>query len=164
MAEKAEVSYVTNRWIGGMLTNFVEIKKRINRLEALNQERESGELERKYTKKERVVIGREIDKLTFNFAGISKMTKLPDFVLVLDPRHDHIAVTEARSKNIPVIAIMSSDCDVDQITYPVIANDSLQSSIKLLLEELTTAYMDGAAAYVPKAPAAKEGTNRTRTA
>ncbi len=148
-AEKTESLYVTNRWIGGMLTNFSEIKKRINRLEALNAERESGEAERKYTKKERVVIGRETDKLNFNFFGVSKMTKMPDLMLVVDPRHDHIAVTEAGEKNIPVMAIMGSDCDASKIKYPVVANDSLQSSVSLVLEELSDAYAAGKSAFVP---------------
>lgn len=149
-AEKTESPYVTNRWIGGMLTNFSEIKKRINRLETLTHEKESGELERKYTKKERVVIGREVDKLSFNFFGISKMTKFPDLMLIVDPRHDAIAVTEAREKNIPVIAIMGSDCDASPIKYPVVANDSLQSSVTLILDELVDAYAEGKSAYVPK--------------
>lgn len=151
-AEKTESPYVTNRWIGGMLTNFSEIKKRINRLEALNHERESGEQERKYTKKERVVIGRETDKLNFNFFGISTMQKMPDLMLVVDPRRDHIAVTEAGDKNIPVMAIMGSDCDASKVAHPVIANDSLQSSVSLILDELVAAYTEGKAAYVP-APA-----------
>lgn len=149
-AEKIDAPYVTNRWIGGMLTNFGEIKKRINRLEALVHERESGELERKYTKKERVVIGREVDKLTFNFFGISKMVKLPDLMVVVDPRHDAIAVTEAKEKNIPVIAIMSSDCNATKVQYPVVANDSLQSSVALLVDEMVAAYAAGKSAYVPK--------------
>lgn len=160
-AEKAESPYVTNRWIGGMLTNFSEIKKRINRLEALINERESGELERKYTKKERVVIGREITKLTHNFSGISKMNKSPDYVLVVDPRHDSIAVTEAKERKIPVIAIMSSDCNVSKIQYPVVANDSLQSSVSLILSELVTAYNEGKSAYVPK-PVENKGRESTR--
>ena len=159
-AEKVEAPYVTNRWIGGMITNFSEIKKRIARLEELNHERESGELERKYTKKERVVIGREMDKLNFNFFGISKMDKLPDLVLVVDPRYDHIAVTEANEKGIPVVAIMSSDCDLNQVTYPVIANDSLQSSVSFLLDELTVAYEEGKSAYVPKADKTEKTENK----
>jgi len=161
-AEKAEAPYVSNRWIGGMLTNYTEIKKRINRLEALNQEKESGELERKYTKKERVVIGREITKLNFNFAGIAAVTKLPDYMLVVDPRHDHVAVTEAMSRNIPIIAIMSSDCDASKIAHPVVANDSLQASVSVLLEELTTAYKEGKDEYVETKPASKPTTDPTR--
>jgi small subunit ribosomal protein S2 len=152
-AESVGAPYVVNRWIGGMLTNIPEIKKRINRLEALTHESVSGELERKYTKKERVMIGREMDKLAFNFGGIKDMQKNPDYVLVVDPRHDHIAVTEAKSRNVPVIAIMSSDCDASKIDYPVVVNDSLQSSVSLLLEELASALKEGAAAYTPKAVA-----------
>jgi small subunit ribosomal protein S2 len=150
VAEQTNSPYVCNRWIGGMLTNFSEIKKRINRLEALNHEMTSGELERKYTKKERVLIGREMTKLEFNFGGIAAMTKSPDFVLVVDPRHDNIAVTEATVRGIPVIAIMSSDCDASKIAYPVVVNDSLQTSVSLVLEELASAYKEGAAAYVPR--------------
>lgn len=149
-AEKVGAPYVTNRWIGGMLTNFSEIKKRINRLEALTHEQESGELERKYTKKERVVLGREATKLSFNFKGISPIQKMPDYMFVIDPRHDVIAVTEALERNIPVIAIMSSDCDASKIKYPVVANDSLQTSVSLLVSELTEAYAEGKSAYVPK--------------
>ena len=150
-AEKTDSPYVTNRWIGGMLTNFSEMKKRINRLEALTHEKESGELERKYTKKERVVLGREAKKLAFNFFGISKMQRLPDLMLVVDPRHDAIAVSEALEKKIPVIAIMSSDCDASKIKYPVVANDALQSSVSLLLDELSASYAEGKTAFVPKA-------------
>lgn len=162
-AEKAETVFVANRWIGGMLTNFTEIKKRINRLETLNSEKASGELERKYTKKERVVIGREIDKLNFNFAGISEMKKLPDLMFVTDPRHDHVAVTEAISAKIPIMAIMSSDCDASIINYPVVANDSLQASVTILLEELTTAYSEGKSAYVPAVKPAPKTAQRPTT-
>jgi small subunit ribosomal protein S2 len=150
MAESAGTPYVTNRWIGGMLTNQSEIKKRINRLEALNNEIASGELERKYTKKERVMIGREITKLNFNFGGIVAMQKTPDYILVVDPRHDHIAVTEASVRNIPIIGIMSSDCDASKIAFPVVVNDSLQTSVTLVLEELVAAYKEGTAAFTPR--------------
>lgn len=164
VAEKTESPYVSNRWIGGMLTNFSEIKKRINRLQMLTNERESGELERKYTKKERVVLGREADKLSFNFFGISKMERLPDLMLVVDPRHDEIAVSEANDKNIPVIAVMSSDCDAAKIQYPVVANDSLQTSVSLLLTELADAYAEGKSAYVPKPTENKTRAPRRHTA
>jgi small subunit ribosomal protein S2 len=160
-AEKVEAPYATNRWIGGMLTNFSEIKKRINRLDVLTSERESGELERKYKKKERVVLGREAAKLTHNFFGVSQMQKLPDMMLVVDPRHDSIAVAEAKERNIPVMAILSSDCDASKVQYPVIGNDSLQTSVKLLLSELTDAYAEGKAAYVPK-PVEARPTRPTR--
>ena len=161
-AERIAVPYVTNRWIGGMLTNFTEMKKRINRFEALNSERESGELERKYTKKERVVLGREVDKLSFNFKGVSTMTKMPDYMLVVDPRHDSIAVTEAAERNIPVIAVMSSDCDMSQVKHPVLANDSLQASVTLIVNELAASYEEGRSAYVPKVAPVKTSTTTRR--
>lgn len=164
IAEQVNAPYVVNRWIGGMLTNISEIKKRITRLEALNHEATSGELERKYTKKERVVIGREMAKLEFNFGGIKNMQKAPDYLLVVDPRHDHIAVAEAISKGVPVIAIMSSDCDAAKITYPVVVNDSLQTSITVVLEELAAAYKEGVTAYVPRPTAPRETAVRTRRA
>ena len=149
-AERLGAPYVTNRWIGGMLTNFAEIKKRIARLDTLQQEQASGELERKYTKKERVVIGREIEKLQFNFAGLSSLEKLPQLLVVVDPRHDAIAVEEATSQGIPVVAIMSSDCDASLVQYPVVGNDTLQSSVRLLLSELAAAYETGRAAHTPR--------------
>ena len=160
-AEKAEAPYVTNRWIGGMMTNFTEIKKRINRLETLTNEKTTGELDRKYTKKERVVIGREAAKLEFNFFGISKLTKLPDMLLVVDPRHDHIAVTEAAEKNIPVMALTSTDGDTSMIKYPVVANDALQTSISLIVTELVDAYIEGKSAYVPAEKPATAPRRRT---
>lgn len=149
-AESLALPYVTNRWIGGMLTNWSEIKKRIMRLESLIAERESGELDRKYTKKERVMINREIDKLNFNFAGIKNISKTPDLMVVVDPRHDFIAVQEAADIRIPVIALMSSDCDAAKITHPVFVNDALQSSVRVVLGELAKAYTAGKAQFVPK--------------
>jgi small subunit ribosomal protein S2 len=149
-AEKVEMPYVVNRWIGGMITNLTEIRKRIHRMEELVREQESGELERKYTKKERLLLSRELAKLNHNFFGVSKITRTPDFMVVVDPRHDAIAIKEAQQLRIPVIGIMSSDCDVSQVTYPVLVNDALQGSVKLVLDELASAIVEGKAAYTPK--------------
>ena len=149
-ATKVEMPFVVNRWIGGMLTNFSEIKKSIARLEELATGTASGELERKYTKKERMVLGREATKLEHNFKGISAMTRLPDIVVVVDPRHDHIAIKEAQFMKIPLIGIMSSDCNVKDVTYPVLINDSLQASVAIALQELTEAFAAGKVNFVPK--------------
>lgn len=151
-AVEAELPYVTNRWIGGMFTNYTEIKKRIDRLHRLTTEGESGELERKYTKKERVVINREIEKLNHNFGGIKKIERIPQLMIVVDPRHDHIALAEARELGIPTFGIMSSDNNAKLVDYPVLVNDALQSSVKLVLAELVAAYVSGRATYVPKTP------------
>lgn len=160
-ATKVQMPYVVNRWIGGMMTNLPEIKKRINRMEELVREQESGELDRKYTKKERLLLSRELTKLNHNFFGISTLTKAPDFMVVVDPRHDSIAVKEAIQMKVPVIGIMSSDCDVSQVTYPVLVNDGLQGSIKLVLNEITEAIAEGKAAFVPKPVAPRTVPPRT---
>ncbi len=141
--------YVVNRWIGGSLTNFSEIKKRIARLHDLTAQGESGELERKYTKKERVMIGRELEKLNFNFGGIKTIERSPSLLVVVDPRHDSIAVEEANTLGIPVIGITSSDTNLRTITHPIMVNDALQSSVSLILNELTSAYQKGKAEFVP---------------
>ena len=148
-ALKAGMPYVVNRWIGGMLTNFSEIRKRIARLNDLTLQGESGELERKYTKKERVIIGRELEKLNFNFAGIKSIDRNPALLIVVDPRHDSIATQEAMDSHIPVIGLTSSDTNLRTVTYPIVANDALQSSVALILDELTEAFLAGKAEFVP---------------
>lgn len=160
-AVKVQMPYVVNRWIGGMLTNLPEIKKRIMRMEQLVREEESGELERKYTKKERLLLSRELTKLNYNFQGISTVTKTPDFMVVVDPRHDSIAIKEAKDMKVPIIGIMSSDCNVSLVTYPILVNDALQGSVKLVLEELTASIAEGKAAYVPKPVAPRPVPTRT---
>lgn len=157
-AQKVEMPYVVNRWIGGMLTNLSEIKKRTMRMEELVREAESGELERKYTKKERLLLSRELAKLNHNFFGISKNVKTPDLMVVVDPRHDAIAVREAIHMKVPIIGIMSSDCDMSLITHPILVNDALQGSVNLVLGELAAAIAEGKAAYVPKAAAPRTDT------
>ncbi len=142
-AEKFGLPSVYNRWIGGMITNFPEVKKRIVRLEAMLAEVESGDMEKKYTKKEQVLVKREIDKLKFNFAGLSSLEKNPDLAIVVDSRHESIAVKELKEKNIPIIAISGSDCDLNGITYPIPVNDSLSKSVAVVLDEILTAHEEG---------------------
>ena len=150
LALEAEMPYVTNRWIGGIITNWSEIKKRIVRLLDLVAQGESGELERKYTKKERVVIGRELEKLQFNFDGIKAMSGIPQLIVIVDPRHDSIAVKEARDMHIPIIGITSSDTNLRDITYPIVANDALQTSVTLILGELVKELVAGKSEFVPQ--------------
>lgn len=149
-AQSLEMPYVTNRWIGGTLTNFSEVQKRINRLLSLYTQQENGELDRKYTKKERLMLAREMEKLEFNFGGIKTLERLPGALVVVDPRHDAIAVREARQMSIPVIAIMSSDCDANAIEKPVFVNDAHRASVSLALDELVAGYRAGRATFVPK--------------
>jgi small subunit ribosomal protein S2 len=138
-AENMGLPYVAGRWIGGTLTNFSEIKRRIERLEKLTEERERGELG-KFTKLERLLIDREIDELESAFGGLKSMTRMPDALLVIDPRREHIAVAEARKMKIPVIALLNSDCDASLIAYPIPANDAAVKSIGFFLTELANAF------------------------
>lgn len=164
-AARAGMPFVTNRWIGGTLTNFSEVKKRLARLAMLKEQQASGELERKYTKKERVMLGREAAKLEYNFGGIAALDRAPDAMFVVDPRHDVVAVTEALVAGIPVVAVANSDCDLSSITYPVVGNDAHRESVMTLTSGLVDAFIDGRSRYVPKAPAPRTPRGaRTETA
>ncbi len=162
-AEKVGMPYVVNRWIGGMLTNFPEVRKRLQRLADLTAQGISGELERKYTKKERVVIGRELEKLVYNFDGIKTLDRLPSILVIVDPRHNAIAVEEAQAMHIPVVGITSSDVNLRNINHPVVMNDSLQASVTVVLEELTSALLAGKAEFT-SVPKREEGGRSERTA
>ena len=136
--------YVSERWVGGSLTNFPEIKKRITKLLDLRDQKEKGGLE-KYTKKERLLIDREMDDMTKNFQGLTGITRTPDAMFVIDPKKEHIAVTEAHKMNLPVISLMNTDCNVKHSQFPIIANDASISSITFFLEQIKNAYNKGTA-------------------
>lgn len=140
-AEKLGALYCAGRWIGGSLTNFSEIKKRLNRLEELSTMREKGELA-KFTKLERLLIDREITDLENTFGGLRGMHKLPDAVFIVDPRKESIALAEAVQLKIPVIALLNSDCDGSNIAYPIPANDASRETLTIVLDELTKTYAD----------------------
>ncbi len=138
-ANKLDMPYVANRWIGGTLTNFIEIRKRIARLEDLMTKKESGELDI-YTKKERGILDLEIEKLTKRFWGIMKVKRLPGAIFVVDSEKEEIAVAEARKAGIPVMSLSGSDCDISMIDYPIVANDSAGQSIEFFLNKIVEAY------------------------
>lgn len=137
-AEKADEPFVCSRWIGGTLTNFKEISKRIRRLESLLSDKEKGNLE-KYTKKERLLMDREIEDLEATFGGIVSMKELPGAMFVVDPRHEDIAVREAHAVGVPVIAVANSDCDLSMITHAIPANDATAKSITFFVDEILSA-------------------------
>jgi small subunit ribosomal protein S2 len=141
-AEAAGLPFVAGRWIGGTLTNFKIIRKRIDRMEKLMKDRESGELE-KYTKKERLMIDREIEELQGRFGGIASLRDLPAAMFVVDTRHEKTAVQEANQMKIPVIGLSSSDCDFSKVQYPIPANDTSVKSIALIVEAIASAYQSG---------------------
>ncbi|HVV15292.1 MAG TPA: 30S ribosomal protein S2 [Candidatus Paceibacterota bacterium] len=152
VAERLNLPYVASRWIGGTLTNFGEIRKRLNRLTELSDMREKGELG-KFTKLERLLIDREITELDLMFGGLRGMNKLPDAVVVIDPRQEDGVVREARQFGIPVIALLNSDCDRSLITYPIPANDASVDNITFILDKIGEAYADNLAPAPTAAPA-----------
>ncbi len=153
-AEKAGMPYVAGRWLGGTLTNFGEIKKRIAKLEDLTTQKEKGELG-KYTKKERLLIDREIVILDRDFSGITPMRTLPKVVFVIDPRREAIVVAEAHRLNIPVVAVASSDCNLLSVEYAIPGNDASVKSIEHFVNEIAKAVLEGksAAQAAASAPA-----------
>ncbi len=141
-AMSLNMPYVDGRWIGGTVSNFVQIKKRIERYEKLISDRDKGELA-KYTKRERMLIDKEIASLEKMFYGIVSLKKAPDAMFIIDPRREKNALKEAMDFNIPVIALAGSDCDISMIKYPIVGNDSSKASIQLFVDEIAKAYQNG---------------------
>lgn len=138
-AERLGQPYVASRWIGGTLTNFSEIRKRLNRLADLTSMRDKGEW-LKFTKRERLLIDREITLLEEVFGGIKSMQKTPDALVVVDPKKEAGAVAEARQLNVPVIALFNSDCNRAEITHPIPGNDASVETIQFVLDEVSKTY------------------------
>ena len=132
-AESVGMPYVDMRWVGGTLTNFSEIRKRADRMLDLEYKREHKELVFK-TKKEGLMIDREIEKLNKNFGGIGQLKKLPDVMFVIDSLAEEIAVTEAGLLDIPVVALINTDCNIKKVNYPMVVNDTIRPSVKYILD------------------------------
>jgi len=141
-AMSIDMPYVAGRWIGGTITNFPEIKKRIAKFEDLQKQKEKGELA-KYTKKERLLIDREIENLDEMFSGIVSMRELPKALFVIDPKKEFIAVAEAVKAGIPVVALANTDCNIKGLDFPIVANDASVSSIEFFVSEIVKAYKAG---------------------
>ncbi len=138
-ADSIMMPYVFNRWIGGTITNFSEIKKRIALLEDLTLKREKGELGM-YTKKERLLIDREIEGLERHFGGLILMKQKPAAIFVIDSKHENIAVKEAKCSGIPVISLSGSDCNIKEVNYPIPANDASRLSIIFFVNKIVDTY------------------------
>ncbi len=134
-AELIDMPFVTERWLGGTLTNRRELKGRVDRLLMLTEQNEKGELIAA-NKKERLMLVREMEKLERKFGGIKNMNRLPAALFVVDPKKEYIAVDEARQMNIPVIALSNTDCDISIINYPIVANDTNLASISLFTKKI----------------------------
>ena len=142
IATSLNMPYVSERWIGGTLSNFGEIKKRITELENYRKDVAEGALE-KYTKKERVVLAKKMEKLERYYSGLIGLKKAPDAVFIIDSRAEHIAATEAKYTNVPVIALVNSDSNIRGIEYPIVGNDSSIPSVKFFGDAIANAYKGG---------------------
>jgi len=152
---RCQMPYVTERWLGGTLTNFRTIRSRLERLEELETILD-GEQALSYSKKMVSTLTRERKKIERNLSGIRHMTRLPEALLVVDPHREHIAVAEARKLGIKVVALLDTDCDPDVVDLPIPGNDDSMRSIELLIRQLTEAIIEGKAA-APVEPPSHEG-------
>lgn len=134
--------YVNQRWLGGMLTNFKTIKKRVYRLKELEKMEEKGMFE-VLTKKEVARLKNEMERLERFLGGIKDMDKLPGAVFVVDPRKEKIAVAEARKLNIPVVSIVDTNCDPDEVDYVIPGNDDAIRAVKLITSKIADAVLEG---------------------
>ena len=140
-AERSNMYYMTERWLGGTLTNFRTIRKRVNRLEEIEKMENDGTFE-KLPKKEVVGLKKEYDKLNKNLCGIREMTKLPQAVIIVDSTKEYNAIREARKLGIPVFGLIDTNCDPDDVDYVLPANDDAVRSIKVVLGALTNAIIE----------------------
>lgn len=138
-AESCGMPYVNLRWLGGTFTNFRTIQKTVRKLEKLQSRKDSPDFEQKYTKKERLLIEREIEKLTKLFSGIKDMKKTPQAVFITDIHHDKIALTEARKMKVPVIAITDTNTDPSLVDYAIPANDDAVAAVSLITQVIAEA-------------------------
>jgi len=141
-ATRSGMFYVNQRWLGGTLTNFKTIRKRINRLNEIEKMEEDGTFD-VLPKKETINLTREKERLLKFLGGIRDMDKLPDAVFVIDPRKENIAVAEARKLNIPIVGIVDTNCDPDEIDYIIPANDDAIRAVRLLTSTIADAIIEG---------------------
>ena len=141
-AKRCNMFYVNNRWLGGTLTNFRTIRTRIDRLNAIDAMEKNGSFE-VLPKKEVIKLCAEREKLEKNLGGIREMKKLPGALFVVDPRKERIAVTEARILGIPIVAIVDTNCDPDEIDYVIPGNDDAIRAVKLIAGKMADAVLEG---------------------
>jgi small subunit ribosomal protein S2 len=158
-AKRCEMNWVSERWLGGMLTNFATIRKSVKRLHNIEKQESDGTFE-KITKKERLFLSREKDKLKKILEGVETMSKLPGAIFVVDIKKEEIAVKEAKRLNIPVLAIVDTNCDPDPIDHLIPANDDAVKTIELVIKQMSDAVLEGQAKF--KERRAEESAERER--
>ena len=141
-AEKSGMYYVNQRWLGGMLTNFGTIRKRVDRLNELETMQEDGTFE-VLPKKEVILLKKEMEKLQKNLGGIKDMTELPGVLFVVDPKKERIAILEARKLNIPVVGLVDTNCNPEDVDYAIPGNDDAIRAVKLIADVMANAIIEG---------------------
>ena len=141
-AEKSGMFYVNQRWLGGTLTNFKTIRKRIERLTELETMEANGTFD-VLPKKEVVLLRKEMEKLTKNLSGIKEMTSIPEVMFVVDPKKEHIAIQEARKLNIPIIGLVDTNCNPNDVDYVIPGNDDAIRAVKLITDVMANAIVEG---------------------
>ena len=141
-AKRCGMHYVSERWLGGTLTNFRTIRARLNRLEELEKLFNTGQIET-YSKKMKSALQREMDKIKSNLEGIRRMDRLPGLMVIIDTRREHIAVKEAKKLGVKTIALIDTDSDPDLIDLPIPGNDDAMRAIEIILHELAEAVIEG---------------------
>jgi small subunit ribosomal protein S2 len=159
-AERASALYVTERWLGGLLTNFQTVKKQIRRLKDLETGSETGGEFENYTKKEQLLMTRQRDKLAKNLSGIKNMTRIPGLMFVIDSKKERIAVSEANKLGIPLVAIVDTNADPDVITVPIAGNDDAIRSVDLITKAIADAIVE-ARREAPVRQEVEEGESNT---
>jgi small subunit ribosomal protein S2 len=142
-AMQAASPYVNVRWLGGTFTNFKTIQKTIRKMEKLESLKASGELESRYTKKERLLIEREVEKMKKLFEGVQNMKKLPDAIFVTDVKHDQIAIKEAQKSKVKIIGLVDTNCNPEGIDYVIPCNDDATKTIELMCGVIAEAIAEG---------------------
>ena len=159
-AQRCDALYVTERWLGGLLTNFQTVKKQVRRLKDLEAGSEAGGEFENYTKKEQLLMSRQRDKLSKNLSGIKNMTRLPGLMFVVDAKKEKIAVAEANKLGIPIVAICDTNSDPDLITVPIAGNDDAIRSVELITRAISDAIGE-ARREAPVRPQEEEGEEST---
>ena len=141
-AEKCGMFYINERWLGGTLTNFNTIRTRVERLTELERMEEDGTFDI-LPKKEVALLRKEMDKLNKNLGGIKEMTEIPDVMFVVDPKKEHIAILEAKKLNIPVVGLIDTNCNPNDVDYVIPGNDDAIRAVKLMTDVMANAVIEG---------------------
>jgi len=160
-AARSEMPCVTERWLGGTLTNFKTVRSRLGRLEEIESLEANGQMAA-LKKKQQSAMGRELRRIRKNLSGLRTLNRIPGALLVVDPHREHIAVAEARRVGVPVVALLDTDCDPDMVDISIPANDDSIRSVSMILGRLTDAIVEGVAQFKASGRAPEDATGMRR--